>query len=241
MSLKPLVLCAALALTGCRLGEQPASDPLGGLVLKSYEVPKGSAQRLRGVLKEVLWFGSDGKDSNKYVGRVDVAPDGRLLVLASEPVHEGVKALVASMAANPVKEPEAITLTYWVVAATPGQEQSQPLPPELEPAMTEVKKAEGPAAFAVIEKLSVTSLTGERGVLNGRDSTVDQWITASGDALTGDLRIERAGQMIKTRVRLTPGKLLVLASSGMPTKDANDANRSVLFIVKATPSGGDAR
>lgn len=241
MSFKSLLLSLALAATGCHLGDASAANPMAGLVLRTYDVPAGQAQRLRAALKEVLWFGSDGKDSNKWVGRVDVGPDGRLIVLASEPVHEGVKALVASVAANPIKEPEAVTLTYWVINATPGQEQSQPMPADLEPALAEVKKADGPQAFSLVEKLSVTSLSAERGMLNGRDTSVEQFVTSMNGVLTADLRLERAGQRINTRVRLAPGKTVVLASSGAPVKDPNEPARSVLFIVKATPSGGDGR
>lgn len=241
MSFKSLLL-SALLVTGCHLAENAAANnPMAGLVLRTYDVPAGQAQRLRSALKEVLWFGSDGKDSNKWVGRVDVGPDGRLIVLASEPVHEGVKALVASVAANPVKEPESVSLTYWVVNATPGQEQSEPMPAELEPALAEVKKAEGPQRFSLVEKLSVSSLSGERGLLNGRDTSVEQFVTSMNGALTADLRLERSGQRISTRVRLAPGKTVVLASSGAPAKEANEPARSVLFIVKATPSGGDGR
>jgi hypothetical protein len=240
MSFKSLLLALVLVVTGCHLGDPSAANPMAGLVLRTYDVPAGQAQRLRSALKEVLWFGSDGKDSNKWVGRVDVGPDGRLIVLASESVHEGVKALVASVAANPVKEAESVTLTYWIVNATPGQE-GQTMPAELEPALAEVKKTEGPQGFSLVEKLSVTSLSGERGMVNGRDTSVDQFVTNTAGSLVADLRLERSGQRINTRVRLAPGKTVVLASSGAPAKDANEPVRSVLFIVKATPSGGDGR
>ncbi len=115
------------------------------------------------------------------------------------------------------------------------------MPADLEPALAEVKKADGPQAFSLVEKLSVTSLSAERGTLNGRDTSVEQFVTSMNGALTADLRLERFGQRINTRVRLAPGKTVVLASSGAPAKDPNEPARSVLFIVKATPSGGDGR
>ena len=120
MSFKSLLLSFALAATGCHLGDTSAANPMAGLVLRTYDVPAGQAQRLRAALKEVLWFGSDGKDSNKWVGRVDVGPDGRLIVLASEPVHEGVKALVASVAANPAYALAALTIAIYANAIKQG-------------------------------------------------------------------------------------------------------------------------
>ncbi|MBE2253895.1 MAG: hypothetical protein IAE78_30480 [Myxococcus sp.] len=238
MRLPALVLC--LSLTAC-----PATPTADGrtpaLVLRSYEVPPGSGQRLRSVLKEVLWFGSEGKDANTYVGRVDVSPDGQLLVLAPASVHEGVDALVASVKARGLKEPETVTLTYWVVTGTPGAEQSQPMPEVIQPALTEVTKAEGPLGFTLAEQLSVSSLPGERGEMNGRDTSVDQFVSAVGEALMADLRLERLGQRIRTRVRLSPGKVVVLASSGAPEKNSGDASKRVFFIVKAATSAGDGR
>ncbi len=240
MRLPTLLLCLALTLTGCPLGQATPPNPTAALVLRTYDVPAGSGQRLRSVLKEVLWFGAEGKDASTWVGRVDVGPDGRLIVLAPESVHEGVKALVASVVSKGIKEPETVTLSYWVVVGTPGAE-SQPMPAELEPALAEVKKAEGALGFTLIEKLTVSSLSGERGDLNGRDTSVEQYVTNVDDALTADLRLERFGQRIRTRVRLAAGKVVVLASSGTPTKEPGDAAKRVFFIVKAATSAGDGR
>ncbi len=241
MRLATLLLCLALTLTGCPLGQSTPTPPTAALVLRTYDVPAGSGQRLRSVLKEVLWFGAEGKDASTWVGRVDVGPDGRLIVLAPESVHEGVKALVASVVSKGIKEPETVTLSYWVVVGTPGADQPQPMPAELEPALAEVKKAEGALGFTLIEKLTVSSLSGERGDLNGRDTSVEQYVTNVDDALTADLRLERFGQRIRTRVRLAAGKVVVLASSGTPTKEPGDAAKRVFFIVKAATSAGDGR
>ena len=88
MRLATLLLCLALTLTGCPLGQSTPTPPTAALVLRTYDVPAGSGQRLRSVLKEVLWFGAEGKDASTWVGRVDVGPDGRLIVLAPESVHD---------------------------------------------------------------------------------------------------------------------------------------------------------
>ncbi len=239
MRLVSFLICCALTFSGCPLGQPTGAAPVPTLVLRSYEVPMGAGERLRSVLKEVLRAAADGKDG--LVGRVDIGPDGRLLVLAPEAVHEGVKALVASVSAKGVTAPEVVTFTYWVVVGTPGAEQPQPMPPELEPALTELKKVEGTLGFSLVEKLTVTSLAGEHGEVNGRDSSVDQYVSNVDDAVTADVRLERFGQRIKTRVRLARGKIVVLASSGVPSKDPGDASKRVFFIVKAATSAGDGR
>lgn len=237
-----LFLCLTLFLSACTLPRSDAhSDPADAMVLRTYEVPPGSAQRIRGALMEVFKFGFVEKDAPRYVARADVTPDGRLVVLASEQVQDGVKRFVESVAKNPPKGPESVALTYWVLSSVPGAEQKEPIPSELVPALDEVRKADGAQAFTLVEKLTLSSVSGEWAKLNGRDTSVDQWVTASATEMTADVRLERAGQRLSTRVRLAPGKLAVLASSGAPSKDSNDPPKSVLFIVKATPSGGDGR
>lgn len=241
-----LVASLVLFLAGCpttsRTTEINAPTPAGGvpsnLVLRSYDVPNNGAQRMRGVLRELMWFGSDGKDSNKYVGRADVGPDGRLIVLAPESVHEGVKNLVASVTANPVKEPGTVRIDYWVVSGSPGKSEAPGANlQEVGPALTEVEKNDGPMAFALIEKLSVSSLSNERGSMDGRDTHVRQFTNVVDDNITADIDIERFGQKLQTRVRIKPGTLTVLASAGMTTrtegKDSTDTTRTIYFLVRA--------
>ncbi|MFT3712950.1 MAG: hypothetical protein QM817_35305 [Archangium sp.] len=221
----------------------PAGAVPSNLVLRSYDVPNGGAQRMRGVLRELLWFGSDGKDSNKYIGRADVGPDGRLIVLAPESVHEGVKALVANVTANPVKEPGTVRLDYWVVSGVPGKAEAPAGNlQEVAPALTEVEKNDGPMAFTLVEKLTVSSLSNERGSVDGRDTHVRQFTNVMADEITADIDLERFGQKLATRVRIKPGVLTVLASAGMTTrgdsKDAPQDNRNIYFLVRAADGSG---
>jgi hypothetical protein len=243
-----LTSLAVLALCACppartESAPTPAGAVPSNLVLRSYEVPNNGAQRMRGVLRELLWFGSDGKDANKYVGRADVGPDGRLIVLAPESVHEGVKNLVASVTANPVKEPGTVRIDYWVVAGAPGKGEAPAANlQEVATALAEVEKNDGPMSFSLIEKLTVSSLSNERGSMDGRDTHVRQFTNVVDDNVTADLDIERFGQKLSTRVRIKPGVLTVLASAGMTTrsesKETPDATRSIYFLVRAA---ADAR
>lgn len=239
---------AVLCFSSCDALRPPGAPPAtngipGNLVLRSYDVPNGGAQRLRSALKELLYFGSDGKDSNKYVGRADVGPDGKLIVLAPESVHEGVKALVASANAHPVAEPGTVRLNYWVVVGAAGKSDAALAPnlAEVAPALAELEKSDGPMSFTLVEKLQVSSLSGERGRLNGRDTSVRQFATVVDGQLTADLELERMAQKLETRVRLEPGQLVVLASSGAPAKDQVDTGRSVYFLVRAASNDGAGR
>ncbi|MGV3622123.1 MAG: hypothetical protein ACO1OB_14970 [Archangium sp.] len=234
-----LLLSSLLILSSCDLSKPPENS--GGvpsnLVLRSYDVPNNGAQRLRGTLKDLLWFGGENKDANRFVGRADVGPDGRLIVLAPESVHTGVKSIIDSLAKSPVKEPGAIRIDYWVVRSSPGDGELPANLGEISAALTEVKKNDGPMAFDLLEKLSVSSLPNESGVMEGRDTRVRQFANVVDGQVVTDIDLDRRGQRLATRVRIKPGVIAVLASAGLRT-DEKDTTHAVYFVVRAADVAG---
>lgn len=121
--LKTPLAVLLVALTSCFPYERGAPEPTApgsvpsNLVLRSYEVPNNGAAQVVNALKTLLWFGADGKDSQKFIGRADVSPDGRLIVMATEGVQAGVKSLVESLSKTPVQPKPIVTVefNYWVV------------------------------------------------------------------------------------------------------------------------------
>jgi hypothetical protein len=250
--MKPIVAAlAAVALSSlvfaaCKMGGPDAPSTPGGvpgnLVLRSYEVPADGAPQIRSVLKDVLWFGSDGKDSQRWVGRVDLGPDGRLVVLASEGVQAGVKGLIDSLAANPPKPQPALQLDYWLVTAVPGKGAAPgPGLTELAPALAEIEKTDGPQTFTLAEKLTVTSVSGENASVRGRDAEVRQTATATASGVLAQLQVNRFANSIDTRVKLAPGQIVVLGSSGARPKDKEEAVGSIYFMIRAATHDGQGR
>lgn len=238
-------LLSILAFAACDSRRPSTEFPVNGvpsnLVLRTYDVPNNGAQRLRSVLKDLLWFGSEEKGANKYVGRADVTPDGRLIVLAPEAVHEGVKMLVSSITAKPVAEPGTLTLNYWVVIGAPGKSETPPTLAEIAPALAELEKNDGPMSFTLVEKLQVSSMANDRGKINGRDTSVRQFTSVNDGQLVAEIELERQMQKVETRVRLKSGQMVVLASSGVPTRDQSDSGHSMYFLVRAAPYDGEGR
>ena len=108
---------------------------------------------------------------------------------------------------------------------------------EVAPALAEVEKNDGAMTFGLVEKLSVSSLSNERGSIDGRDSHVRQFTNVVDDQVVADIDIERFGQKLQTRVRLKPGTLAVLASAGMTSQDKAEPARAIYFLVRATADG----
>jgi hypothetical protein len=233
------LLAVALLFSACDLGRSaPAADTFATkLQLRIYEVPGGAAPQIRSVLKDVFWFGNDNKDSNKYIGRADVTPDGRLAVLASDGVQEGVKALIDSLATHPPAPNPTVRLTFWVVTGTPVKSHVEPpATPDISEALAEIEKNDGPQQFVVAEKMSATALSGEKSIVTGRETKIYSTATATAapQSINADLSFERAGNRMETRMRLQPAQTIVLSSAGAAPKEKDDVNRSIYYLVRAT-------
>lgn len=231
-----LLLLSLLCLTACfPRTENTVESPS---VLRSYTVPAHAAERLRPVLHDLMHV-SFGKDSERFLGRAEVGPDGKLLVLAPESVQAGVSNLLATVTDKSFPTPGTIRLDYWVISGARGKstEHGAELA-EIAAALGEIEKNDGPTAFTLVEKLSVSSMENERGSIDGRDAKVRQRTQVESGQVIADVDIERFNQHVNARVRIKPGVVAVLASAGMTSKEPADANRSVYFLVRARNDGG---
>src|SRR5262245_61767271 len=99
----PFALPIALLALGCR--SEPKEDA-SAVVLKTYEVPKGTARSLVATLKDTFWMG----EQQKLLGRASISPDGKLAVLAPANVQPGVQALVEEVTKHPPNYDQTIEL-----------------------------------------------------------------------------------------------------------------------------------
>src|SRR5438552_2887590 len=98
------LLAVAVLFSACDWKRSEAPGPVPDhLILRTYEVPGGSAPQVLSALRNLLWFGSRGEKQDIWAGRADVTPSGGLVVLATDDVQSGVKSLIDSLAHNPPK------------------------------------------------------------------------------------------------------------------------------------------
>ena len=214
-------------------GAAGAVDPTQ--VLRVYSVPGGRAEDLRGVVSGLL------RRKERPLGKASVGPAGQLIVVAPETIHAGVAELVAHAATlPPARAPRTLTMRYWLVAAQPGAAEGE-LDPALalvRPAIAELEAAQGPLRLRLLETLQMRSLLGQRGTLQGRLAELTQEASEHEGRLVADLDVHcKASTRLRTRIRIEPGQLLVLAQTGYrepgawtdPASPPGPAD--VLFIV----------
>lgn len=239
-----------LAAAACSRGPAP---PGGGdnveWVLESFEVPAGHRQQVGELLKSLL---------QPQKARVNISPDGRLLVMAPRGMHKQIRTALAPLLDKPIPSASRLKLTYWMVAAVPrGSAAAAPPGPGLEeiaPALAEVEKATGPAQMTLLERIALRSTSGEAASTEARNFTVKHEVSIVEGRAVGRVEISTfvaqdtlaiptvdRKALLDTRISVLPGQLAVIAETGVagrlrgqpkPTTPAGDW--TLIIAVKAT-------
>ncbi len=226
----PVALAAAV--TGCR--SAPPEDS-NALVLRSYDVPKGSSRAILSTLDSVFWMG-EGKGR---AGRAAVTPDGRLAVLAPPDVQTGVQALVDEVTKHPPTYDQGIELLYYVVLGKPAA-SAQPSPPgagDVQPALDEIIKSQGPQAFTVLQRARLSTLNGESGKVEADKLKITQKAAQTNDGVDAIVSIDVSGNdKLESRVHLVPDRIVVLGSTAQRADTADGA--TLYYVVRVAPRAG---
>lgn len=228
----PLVLLAALAVSGCAW--QSRTDPVGPeLLLRTYNVRVDQSDAAVKALVGALQGAPKGS-------RVEQLPDGRVLLVAPAELHDGVEALVRGLDdAKPIRSAE---LDYWVVLGEPASAAAGIAGlPEIAAALQEIVAAQGPMKFTLLETSRLSSMLDQSASAQGNLVQVRQVVMVVAGVpvadVTIELRIELAGQVhhrsVESRVNLRPGQLQVLGQSGYAgdTKAADQGPHSTVFYI----------
>jgi hypothetical protein len=204
--------------TGCRTHEKEtrveAQAPEAGepqVVLRSYEVPEGQGQQVNAILSSVFRGVKD-----KVAARAALTPDGQLVVVAPEGIHQGLQGLLGKMKGRAPIAPASVEITYWLVVGRPSATAANdPRTKEVSAALDAVAAAQGPMEFALLEKLQVRTLSDARGHTTGRHARVHQIASVNDGKVVADLDCATSNDSrFETRVAIEPGKLLVLGQAG---------------------------
>ena len=229
-------LAALIAVsTGCHSAPKDDTD---SLVLRTYEVPKGSARSVVATLDATFWMG----EQQRRLGRVSITPDGRLLVLASQNVQVGVQTLVDEITKHPPTYEQRIELHYFVLLGKPA---ASPQPPpagvsEIQPALDEIVRSQGPQTFTVTQRVRLSSLNGDDGKVETEQVKIWQKAALTNDGVDALVGVQLAksekstfGDRIETRVQLGADHIAVLGATSQHA-DATDGS-TLYYVVRVAP------
>ncbi len=217
------------------------SDPA---VLMSYEVPPEIAEEVQSALRAAL--STPGKDAAAPIGQVTMLPNGRLLVTAPMVMQAGVRKILQDIAAHKPGPTPTIGFDVWVIKATSGSAPtSSSSLNELEPALTAIRKNQGPMNFELLEKLSTTARPGrDSSNISGAVAHVQiratlRKIDATQSTVAAKINISvfagpGSQSALEAQAEMRPGELLVLGQSALASRDASKINAQLYYIVRAT-------
>jgi hypothetical protein len=227
-------LIAALT-TGCR--SAPPEDA-NNLVLRTYDVPKGSARSVVATLSDTFWVG----EQQKLIGRASITPDGRLAVLATPNVQVGDQSLVDDITKHPPNNEQLDELHYFVVLGKPA---ATPLPlragvMEIQPALDEIARSQGPQTFTLAERVRLSSLNGNDGKVETEQVKISQKAGQTNEGVDARIGIQFAkNDKLETRVHLDADRIVVLGATSQHS-DAPEGS-TLYYVVRVTPRADGKR
>jgi hypothetical protein len=228
----------------CACQKTPPPTESTAIELHTYDVPKGTIRPLLTTFKDGFWV----DEKTPPVGRATITPDGRLMVVAPANMQVGVQALVDEITKHPPASADFTTeIHYWIVVGHPGS-ASPPLSPalkEVQPALDEIARVEGPQTFTLTQHVKLSSVQDEWGKAEAApgDSpnskiVISQLAVQSTDGVFAKIEIHYGkNDGIETRVNLASGQTVVLGATGQRVGDAPDAGDSatLYYLVRVAP------
>lgn len=230
-----LPLCAALLLgsacqppstTPAAVEESPvvtpptATEPSEPAVPRVYAVD-GRAEMVISVVHSIL-------SANSSATVVDA---DTVVVTAPVRIHTALKPVLEEVLERLSATPRSITVDFWVVLGTAGEDQGTEPPALLGPAFAAVEEQWGPMSFEVIDTHGPHALEGESS--EGSNGVTEYRVRSATaeELLITDIEIEvhtsdrKINDRIKTRLSLQPDQVAVIGRSGT-------AEGMLLYIAK---------
>ena len=225
----PALAALVAVFAGCHSAPKEDTD---ALVLRTYDVPKGSARSVVATLTDTFWMG----EQQKRLGRAAITPDGRLAVLASQNVQVGVQTLVDEITKHPPTYDQSIELHYFVLLGKPA---ASPQPPpvgvsEIQPALDEIARSQGPQTFTLAQRVRLSSLNGDDGKVETEQLKVTQKAAQTNDGVDAIIGIQFAKtDKLETRIHLGADRIAVLGATSQHS-DAPDGS-TLYYVVRVAP------
>ena len=181
------------------------------LVLRSYEIPEEYGEEAMRLIRDVMVLSDQQK-----LGTAKLAPNGKLLVAAPERFHEGIKELIGNLQKSKPEPPPTVKIQYWIFL---GLEADEPGSVEkfggVAGALDTINESQGPHKFALLERLSTTSLSDRPLRIGGTFVSIGNTATVYDERVMMELSVtfNVMGNRFETNVQVPLGKTLVLGES----------------------------
>ena len=181
-------LLLLLGLWACNTRGGPSGN--GGepeVSMAIYSVPAGMQESIRDILNN-NFRALSGKDKG-HVARLDVLPNGQLVLFGPPHIHNGMAKLIAGLKSTDPPPARNSSLSFWMVLARSAENRSAA--PELDELgqVLQTIDPKGSMSFHLLEKMRVTAASGTRSEAYGTFFALNYGLHKSAGRAVADLDI----------------------------------------------------
>src|SRR5207244_11542564 len=106
---------------------------------------------------------------------------------------------------------------------------------EIQPALDEIAKTQGPQTFTVAQRVRLSSLNGDDGKVEADQLKITQKAAQTNDGVDALVGIQFAkNDKLETRVHLAGDRIVVLGATAQPGGDAPEGT-TLYYVVRVAP------
>lgn len=214
-------------LTACQPRHAPLIDE--SKVLKTYEVPAGTARDLAHIIARIGYE----KDTTPQA-TAEVLPDGKLAVYASREFQAGVEPLLKSV----TSQGSIVTIDFQVWQVLGKRADKTVIGPGLDGVRAELEettKVYGPMEFSLLTPTRLQVAAGERGDVSNALGSLKVEATVSSQRIFTRLEVDttlepgKPSLSFRTLVQLSPSKTVVIGQN--TARERKDGEAQTLFYL----------
>ncbi len=199
--------------------------------MQVYDVDMQYRTEMFDILERIL----DSKDNKlgQPLGVVQMLPNGQLLVYAQPPTHGEISKVLDSLHEQSPKVPPKLTLRYWVLTGTLGQEDDAARDLNfLSPVLGELENIHGELGFSIADSLSLTGQSGSGAESHSDPLSVSQLSLSDGSILNAQIelhyRTDEIKQELTASFSILPKEFFVLSDRNATL---GGSNTKLFYIV----------
>ena len=198
--------------------------------MQVYDVDVQYRTEMFDVLERIL---DSQTNLGKPLGVVQMLPNGQLLVHAQPSTHGEISKVLDRLLEQSPKVPPKLTLRYWVLTGTPGQEDDAARDLNLlSPVLGELENIHGELGFSIADSLSLTGQSGSGAESHSDPLSVSQLSLSDGSILNAKIelhyRTDEIEQELTASFSILPKEFFVLSDRNATL---GGSNTKLFYIV----------
>lgn len=194
---------------GLVLGKQQKSEKMKIQVLRTYNVPEGRSEEIRGGLTHLF-----NQQTSPETAASAQTIGNTLVVKAPEGFQAGISDLVQSLEKQKNEKQGNVKLDYWVLTGEEGDSNEKTFD-QLQSVLGSLSQVSGKKKFKVIEHLSSSAMSNMEMLIEGAEAKLKSQNKIQGDTVRVMVDMQSSFGKIKSIIQMKSGEFVVMGENAM--------------------------